>query len=64
MNTGNFLGPRAVRLIAIPLLIIATTVILIELDFLPWRRAWIVPSLITTYVAIELLIPYKKRGGR
>lgn len=65
MKSGNASGRRAVRLLAVPLLIVAVTVLLIEFDILPWRRAWVVPPLITIYIAAELFlwnIQKKKRG--
>lgn len=64
MASGKPSGRKTVRLLAVPLLIVAAAVLLIELDILPWRRAWIVPPLIALYVAFELLIPTIQKKKR
>ena len=64
MKTGDFLGRRSLRLFAIPLIIVAVATLLIELDMLVWRHAWIVPPIIALYVGIEILALSVGRKGK
>ncbi len=56
---------RAVRLFAVPLIIIAVAVLLTEMDVLDWPQLWIVPAMIAIYIAVDFLVlrPPSNRGN-
>jgi uncharacterized membrane protein YdbT with pleckstrin-like domain len=55
MSEKPQLKRRAVRLFAVPLIIIAVSVVLTDLDILDWPYLWIVPVMIAVYVGVDLL---------